>query len=293
LRARRLLPLLVLLGAGCADTGTALPADVRSLSGTAGDAAVLRLAETVLIAGCMHDAGFDYPLDPAAVRDDLRAAPATSAPITSWPEDDEQRAARTGLGPAAEPERRRTDLERYVDGLDPGRRQAFSTALHGDPAAGPSVEVTLPGGATVRQSRAGCGSQAQRRLYGDLDVYLHGRITADNLTPLVVARVTADRSFVAAQGLWRVCMAEHGWPVADQAGLAARVAEIGAEREREAAALAARCNRRAALSATARRLTPAAEQQVRADLAPLLTDLSRREQAALPSARRVLAGEDI
>jgi hypothetical protein len=298
---RRLLPLLLVLpAAGCAySESAALPTDLRPLVASAAEPAVLHLAETVLIARCMAEAGFGYPLDRTAVREELTAPPAAPAPIATWPSDDE-RAAGASPAPAAAPPRRRTDLERYVEALDPVRRQAFTVALRGRPSDEAPVEVALPGDLTVRQSRAGCGSDAQRQLYGDLDAYLRGQVTADNLGPIVVAEVTADPAFAAAHRRWRTCLADRGWPVADQAELTERVTETGRNlspqarerRERDVTVLTARCNRRAALSATARRLTPAAEQRARTRLAPLLTDLSRRQQAALPLARRLLTGTD-
>lgn len=297
---RRLLAFLLVLTAGCAGPVTALPDDIRSLVLTAEAGAVLQLAETVLIARCMRDAGLGYPLDLAAIRQELLAAPTTPAPTFAWPQDDENHATGNDLASAEQPQRPRTDLERHISELDPDRRQAFTLALHGDPTTGPWVHVTLPGGATVRQNPTGCTSQAQRRLYGDLDAYLRARITADNLNPLVLTRVTTDPAFLAAERRWRTCMAQHGWLVAHHGELAARVAETAAtlasgaqaRRRQSAAVLAARCNRQAGLSATARRLTPAADRRIRADLAPLLADLSRREQAALPYARRLLSGED-
>ncbi|PRY32243.1 hypothetical protein CLV70_102454 [Pseudosporangium ferrugineum] len=294
-----LLPFVVLLAGACAGPDEALPADVRSLALGADDAAVLRLAETVLVGRCMRGAGFDYPLDPVELRQELAAPPHPAALDSAWPEDDEKRAAAAGPGAATESPPAPTRLGRYVEGLAPARREAFATALYGYPATGPWVEVTLPSG-TVRQSRAGCRSEALRLLYDDLDAYVRARITKDNINPLVQARVTADPAFTAAQARWRTCMAKRHWAVADPAELTARVAEAGAalppdqraERSRTAAVASARCNRQAGLSATARRLTPAAQRRVRADLRVPLTDLSRREQAALPYARRLLAGED-
>ncbi|KUL25303.1 hypothetical protein ADL15_41000 [Actinoplanes awajinensis subsp. mycoplanecinus] len=296
----RLFLFIVLLAAACGTPQAELPADVRSSARGADDAAVLRLAETVLIGRCMRRAGFDYPLDPAELRNELAAPRPPTSLDSAWPEDDEKRAAAAaGPSTAAVPPPPRTRLNRYVEGLDPARREAFATALYGDPTTGPAVEVTLPSG-TVRQSRAGCRSEVLRRLYGDLDAYVRARISKDNINPLVQARVTTDPAFTAAQARWRTCMTKRHWAVADPAELTARVAETSAtlppdqqaERSRAAAVTSARCNRQASLSATARRLTPAAQRRVLADLSVPLTDLSRREQAALPYARRLLAGED-
>ncbi|WP_306205522.1 hypothetical protein [Actinoplanes sp. RD1] len=305
----RLLLFVVLLAAACgspqvsppaplpASMPAVLPADVRSLARGADDAGALRLAETVLIARCMRRAGFDYSVDAAEVRSELAAPPPPASLDSAWPEDDEKRAAAAAAVPsaAAEPPRPRSTLERYVEGLDPARREAFATALYGDPATGPAVEVPMPSG-TVRQSRAGCRSEALRLLYGDLDAYVRARITKDNLNPLVQARVTADPAFTAALARWRTCMTERHWAVADPAELTARVAALPSDQQaaqsRAAAVTSARCNRQAGLSATARRLAPAARRRILADLSAQLADLSRREQAALPYARRLLAGED-
>ncbi|AEV84959.1 hypothetical protein ACWT_3935 [Actinoplanes sp. SE50] len=297
---RVLLPSIVLLTAACASPHpTLLPADVRSMAQGADGAAVLRLAETILVGRCMRNAGFEYPLDPAEARRELAATPPPASLESAWQDDDEKRAAAGPTSPPPESPQPRTDLDRYVEGLDPGRVQAFTTALYGDQTTGPWVRVEMPIG-TVRQSRAGCQSDAQRRLYGDLDAYLRGRITQDNLNPIIQARVTGDAAFTAAEGRWRTCMAKEHWPVADQAELDTRVAKANEnlppeqqkERSRDAAVLSARCNRQTGLSATARRLIPVAERRVLADLSPQLTDLSRRQQAALPYARRLLDGED-
>jgi len=310
MRARRCLIIAALLAAGCGGAGQpsalapSLPADVRAMAGTADDAAVLELAQSILIARCMTGQGFSYPLDADAARADLSSARAATSTALSWPEDDEANAARDGLAPPQPSRAPVTALENYVRGLDSGRQRAFSLALYGDLRSGSPVSVTLPGreeiqrGEEIQQSTDGCNSQAQRELLGDLEGYLRGRLIADNVGTLAQAKVTAHPAFIAAEHEWRTCMAGQGWPVVDQAELAARVAEAGAtlspdgrsRLERPAAVIAARCNRQSGLSTTGRRLTPAAVREARGDVAPLLADLDRRERTALPHARQLVAG---
>ncbi|WP_328475502.1 hypothetical protein OHA21_19490 [Actinoplanes sp. NBC_00393] len=276
--------------------GPLLPADVRAMASTADAGAVLELAQSVLIAQCMNRRGFSYPLDANAARADL-STPTAGTSAVSWPEDDEAKAARAGLAPAEPASRPSTALETYVRGLSAGRQQAFSLALNGDPRGGSLITVTLPDGQQVQQSRESCNAEALQDLYGDLEGYLRGRITADNVNTIARARVTADPAFISAERRWRACISGHGWTVGDQAELSARVADAGAELvagerrrlERRAAVLAARCNRQGGLSAAGRRLTETAVRAVRAELGSLLDDLSRREQAALPHARQLVA----
>ncbi|MEV6302993.1 hypothetical protein AB0M02_26495 [Actinoplanes sp. NPDC051861] len=211
---------------GCG-TEPLLPAEATVGLATADDGAVLEVAQAALIARCMTSRGFSYPLDPAALRARL-ARPSTS----------------TASAPPREP--------------PSSSAPAFTTALYGDPAAG-VITVTLPSGDRLQQSRDGCNAEAQHALFGDRQAYLRGRLTADNLGPLVHARVIAQPAFAAAERKVRACLDRAGWAVTN------------------------RCDR-----GPIARLTAEKEQEVRAELAPLLSDLTVREQQAARLARRLL-----
>jgi hypothetical protein len=254
---------------------------------------VLQAAELVLIADCMRASGFEYPLESGALDGPAAGSGNTG---TIWPDDDVEAAERDGFpDPPAGADPGSSALSRYVSSLSPARQRKFTLALYGDRTKDPKVEVELPSG-VLSQSRRGCSASAQQTLFGDLDGYLRGRLTADNLSVLVSARVAEDPELVAAESAWRQCVTEGGWPASGLEDLRAQLAQkttgSAAERsrlDRDVATLSARCSRSARLAATGKRVTAAKTEQVRTELHDVLADLDARQSRALEPARRVLA----
>jgi hypothetical protein len=250
------------------------------------DADVLHDAEQSLIRTCMDRAGFRYWTIPAP--------PHTRAELFPYVIDDVVWAARFGFGsdglaPAAAPTGT-TPMDRYLAGLAPARRQAFSDALNG-PQGGAAVVVTLPDGAgAIAHSTTGCVTEAETRLYGDYTTWYEASTASTFIVSMERARVLGDLRYAAALKPWSACMAAAGldYPDPSAASDAFPHAAPPTPAEVRAATAEARCADGTPLARTAAALDTEYLAALPASQLSLLDTCRRLSRAALPGARAVL-----
>ncbi|WP_181787511.1 hypothetical protein [Streptomyces phytophilus] len=218
--------------------------------------ALLDRAEEVLIERCMTRHGFRYRPGPPPAPDELRDFPHVV--------DDPGWARKHGYGGdlLRKAERQRADNPNaaYVRSLRPEDRKSFHTALYGSGMK--AVEVTVPAGGTVSQSRTGCLAEAQGRLYGDFREWFRVRILASSL-PDRGGELRRSPDFRAAVGQWSACMRSRGHPYQSPADIQRKLTGLtkgaGTRRadriEARLATAEAECARSTTLSETVRRLT--------------------------------------
>jgi hypothetical protein len=246
------------------------------------DRPTLDLAEQLLIRECMVRHGFRLWVGEPRPEDEQRTFP--------YVVDDVDWARRHGFGSdlaaAAQALRRNDPNQRYFDGLPPDRRAAALVALNGARPEG--LEARLPSGGVVRRSAEGCRSEAERRLYGDLQAWYRARRVVANLSVVRSGLVLADPAFAAALPAWARCMRGHGYPVDSPSHLRRTVADGTRDAEVAAAVAEATCAADG-LAATARDL----DARHGADLAQRYrSDIDtkhRLELAAAPRARAIVA----
>ncbi|MGJ5760664.1 hypothetical protein [Streptomyces galbus] len=154
-------------------------------------------------------------------------------------------------------ELRRTDAnQRYFRGLPAGRRAAALAAANGSPPL--TVTARAPDGMVYQRSPAGCQSQADATLYGNLQEWFRAKVTADALTEIRHAKVSGDPRFAKALKPWSACMRAAGHPAASPADLRAaagsRTPPLARGEEIALAVTEARCARGSGLAETARAL---------------------------------------
>ncbi|MFE9674793.1 hypothetical protein ACFYO5_11845 [Streptomyces sp. NPDC006259] len=242
--------------AGCGGTRNtdAHPGTTAARPPQLSDAQHLRIADAQqrLIAECMRGKGFRYR-EPA--RPNLEES-RTFGYVT----DDVAWARKHGYGSrirAEEDRARRTNPNlAYRLTLSPPRRAAYDAALDGGTDA-PVLSAELPSGATVRKRVGGCAAAAEERLYGDPATWFRLEKTVDNLQPLYVPKVLADKRFSAAVAAWSRCMRRVGHPFDSPAAVRAAAlrpdetipAGAAFRRERALAVADATCARNTSLKA--------------------------------------------
>ncbi|GAA2207338.1 hypothetical protein GCM10009850_027960 [Nonomuraea monospora] len=275
---------------GCSATAAGPVPDaatVRHEEPTPHDEERLHRAEELLLRDCMRGHGFEtWPTPFRSPVPEYLEFPYAVTDV-AW-------ARRHGYGSDLRDriaELRRTDPNRrYFESLPPDRRAAALVALNGARADG--LQTRLPTGGVVRRSDSSCTSQAERRLYGDLDAWYRAEKITGSLPGLRVAKVTADARFGEAVRRWSGCMREHGhaYSTPAQARSDALRPEGGRAREIRVAVAEATCAAGTGLTATAHRLEGqykrAVEEQYRAALGAK-RDL---QLAALPRAAAIIAG---
>jgi len=268
---------------GCADkqrAAAASPALPRAI--TAQEAKLLDRAKQILVSGCMRRHGFRFWVRPnGAAADVARFA---------YVVDDIRWASRHGYGNViqrGDDSQRRDPNRRYFAKLSPARQQAALRALNGARPEG--LEARLPSGAVARRSDRSCTSEAERRLYGDLQGWFRASTVTDNLFGARAGRVTADAGFVAATQRWSACMraAGHRYVSPLQARAAVTQARLSFSAERRVAVAEATCAQTSGMSATVSRLDrhfrAVVNNEFRADVATA----RRLQLAALPVARTI------
>ncbi|WP_203931603.1 hypothetical protein [Virgisporangium ochraceum] len=262
----------------------------RGTAATApGDAAIdrptLDLAEQLLIRECMARHGFPLWLGEPPPEDEQRMFP--------YVLDDVDWARRHGFGSdiaAAAQDRRRDDPnQRYFDGLPPARRAAALVALNGARPEG--LEARLPSGGVVRRSADGCRSEAERRLYGDLQAWYRARRVVANLSVVRSGMVLADPAYAAALPAWARCMRGHGYAVDSPAHLRRTVVDRARDAEVAAAVAEATCAA-AGLAATARDLDARYDAELAQRYRSDIETKRRLELAADPRARAIVAAAE-
>ncbi|MEV6962466.1 hypothetical protein AB0M97_25410 [Streptomyces sp. NPDC051207] len=246
-------------------------------------------AEQLLIQACMERHGFRTWPTPYEnpVADDTEFPYAVTDP--EW-------AGRHGYG--SDIQRRVGELmrsdpnRRYFGSLSPERRTAAVTALSGPRPVG--LLAKLPGGSVVRRSSAGCVSEAERDLYGDLRTWYTVKKITDNLHGLRVKRVMADEEYERSVKDWSACMRKKGYPYATpgEARASALEAVVGGEGrgdEIRTAVAEARCAADSGLTGTARRLDERYERSISRQYRKEISTRRALEAAALPRATNALS----
>jgi hypothetical protein len=205
-----------------------------------------------LIAQCMRDAGFAYPV---VERPEYTPRPLADLPFGT---DDVAWARIHGFGSAesaAAQERivdaqHRSPMGRYLASLTATQKARFQIVLHGDPNTA-RITAPLPIGGQLFTAAEGCWASAERTLYPDRVAWFRAQAIADALPVLSIRETLRDSRYVAVQVKWSVCMEKAG--VAARTGLndlvssvAERVralpASAGARIERQVAMVSATCS---------------------------------------------------
>ncbi|GII72316.1 hypothetical protein Sme01_47920 [Sphaerisporangium melleum] len=271
--------------------------------GQAGDASVdaarplterekdlLHDAEKLLTRSCMASHGFKMWTFPRRPIPEDRDFP--------YVIDDVRWASRHGYGRDIQARRdqlRTSDPNRrYFDDLPPEQQRRALDALHGSRSAR-RLEVTAPNGLTVGRIDDGCVAQAQKDLYGDLNVWFRVTTVTDALNGIRQRQVIADADFTGAAKRWSTCMRKKGFDYADP--YEARTAFLAPgkatpkEGEIRAAVAEAGCATSSGLSATARSLDQKYGERLRRAYSGEERTRLRLELDGLARARSVVAAE--
>jgi hypothetical protein len=243
---------------------------------TTAEQSLLHNAEQELLRRCMERHGFRYrPVPPMT---GLLRFPYFVSNV-DW-------ARRHGFGLRLAAGLPRSDPNaRYFESLSPKRRVAALAAANGPRPDG--LEAHLPGGGLVRHSDRGCTSEAEARLYGDLERWFRAERVVSALAPLRRERVVAHPRYRSTVAAWSRCMRPRGYRAATPAELRASV--VGRQSEARAAVAEATCARRSGLTATARRLDARFMQKLERSHRSAVTTKRRLELEALPRAQAVVA----
>ncbi|MEV7725109.1 hypothetical protein AB0P15_10295 [Streptomyces sp. NPDC087917] len=258
---------------------------------TTAQARTLARAEQILISRCMVGRGFAYAVTGTAPESEERR-------VFPYAVDDVEWARAHGYGgraDRADAEARLADPnQRYFRGLSPARRAAARTALMGASPVG--LSATTPTGMTLTASAEGCTAGAQRELYGDLPGWFRVKVITMNLRPVRESLVHEDPKYARAVGAWAACMREAGRPYAspDASRQAAATLTEGLPADRAEAtetALAvteATCATGTELARVSRALDRAHGEEVRSRFRDEIALRQRFQNAALPTAERVV-----
>lgn len=90
----------------------------------------------------------------------------------------------------------------------PVQQRLYDQALYGS-AAGPQLQVSVPGEGVVGESASGCYTYAQERLYGNAGDWFGAHSLASLARLTVIGKVEQSRQFQSAVSAWHLCMARH------------------------------------------------------------------------------------
>ncbi|MER6597250.1 hypothetical protein [Streptomyces parvus] len=208
--------------AGRASTPDTVGTDARGRSQgrepTYADRILLRRAEEALVKKCMLEKGFKYWVWHIPTIDELKGGGYVLTNV-GW-------AKEHGYGSRFEKKLLTTQRDdpnhEYVNALARKDRVLYSKALEGDASRG-VVTAELPGGGAVQMPRDGCRSEAEGRLYGDVETWFKAEKAATNLTALYVPDLLKDRRFESALTAWSACMREVGHNYADPPEIRAKL----------------------------------------------------------------------
>ena len=259
----------------------ALPREITSSEGRD-----LYRAERVAERDCMTRLGFQVVLTPDRAPDRARSF--------AFVVDDVAWARRHGYGREFE---RATDAgrasdpnEKYIRGLSPQRRAAALRAYNGDPANG--VTVRLPSGGTIGHSVEGCGSSAERTLYGDYETWYRANKIDQDLVGVSHRRVRQDPEFRTATARWAECAHAAGLPYPTPEALrAALPASAPAATEIRYAVAEATCAGSTGLAQKAADLKQRYLDELRVEHRDAVVTARQRRLDALPIAQTLLASQ--
>lgn len=244
------------------------------------DVQALDFAERMLLAGCMREAGFDYPV----------TARPPSPPDLGYVLTDVEWAQAHGYGGDLRKQIAESDRgdpgRRYFEHLSPARRAAALVAMNGETPDG--LEITTPEGVTLTRNPGSCVSRAQQQLYGDLAAWFTAKSTTDFLDTERVTAVESDAGYRAAAARWSGCMAGSGYRFPDPQRLHSTLpdAEHPMPREREVAMAVteARCAGYSGLGEVAARLDARFAARSRTEYPKEIADYDTLRANALPRA---------
>lgn len=292
-RGRRALAWVTAIAAltatGCAPASAESPAPdpMREVSST--ELALIARAEGIFVEGCMEKHGFKYWPPPPVTPDERHDFP--------YVLDDVGWAHRHGYGSDLVARRERLTKSdpniNYLNSLTPQRRAAASVAFGGNGSS--SVDVKIPGGATIGQSATGCLAESQRTLYGEFPVWVRALAITGNLSQLYRPAVEHDPAFTAAVTSWAACMGDAGLQYASprqiQAALPNLTQGMAAGRtqviERRLAVAEATCAHKSGLAATAKRLDQRHGASVRMQYGKEIRAKRRLQLAAARRAQQI------
>ncbi|GAA3737381.1 hypothetical protein [Salinactinospora qingdaonensis] len=247
---------------------------------------VLHIAEQVLLRDCMRRNGFTYQI------------PTEPPPTTGrfpYVIDDVNWAEEHGYGSDIKSDiarmRKEDPNQRYFHGLPPERKAVALKAANGE--APHEITVENPDGLVLTRNDEGCQSEAERKLYGDLETWFEAKTTVDALESVRHERVITDPRFTEAVRPWAECMRAAGYPYESPARLREELKPIDAalprDEEIRLATAEARCARSSGLAATARDLAREHRRELRHEHRSAITSKTRIQLAALPKARSIVA----
>lgn len=201
--------------------GWPLPADAEpgireAIAALNADSRFLSHASSVLIARCMDEQGFTYPVESLdapvyprdasfglTVEEARRSGYVTQSNILAIPEEDKSYLP-TGAGEA----------------------KAWGQALFGpDDAPVVSIDIPLVRG-EVGSSSVGCLADAQRRLFGSVEAAIRRNMVAGNTFNMAERQAGVDPQKAALDGRWAACMAGAGRPALTEPGRAVAKARV-------------------------------------------------------------------
>jgi hypothetical protein len=214
------------------------------------DAQAMDLAERMLLADCMREAGFDYHA----------GGPVPEHPELGYVLTDAGWARAHGYGSDLERQAAQASRddpgERYFHSLTPSRQAAALAAMNGETPEG--LQVTAPDGVTMSRNPDSCESQAQQHLYGDLAAWFQAQVTMDMVRAQRTSAVLTDAAYHTAAAKWSTCMARDGYRYPDpqrlHSGLPDARHPLPRAREVALAVSEARCATSTGLAAVAKRL---------------------------------------
>lgn len=284
-----LMAILALATAGCTATSTESTSRDPGPELSNAELALIERAEAILVKGCMEKHGFKYWAPPPAISDEGRDFP--------YVVDDVGWAHRHGYGSdlfARQERLRKNDPNtKYLNSLTPERRAAASVAFGGSGTS--SVEVRVPGGATIGQSATGCLAEAQQALYGDFPAWVRAQAITGNLSQLFRPAVERDHRFTAAVESWAGCMSEKSLPYPSPLEIqkalpgltGGQTTEQARVIERRLSVAEATCANKTGLAATTRTLDQRYGDPVRKKYGKEIDAKRRLQRAALERARDI------
>jgi hypothetical protein len=186
--------------------------------------------------------------------------------------------------------------QRYFRSLPAKRRTAALTAANGTRPL--KVTAKAPDGMLFQRSPEGCQSEADRKLYGDLQKWFQAKVTFDTLTEIRRSRVVADPRFGKAVKPWAACMraAGHSYssPVQLRESLAPSNQQLSRKKEIRLAVAEADCAVSSGLAGKAAALDREYDGKLRKQYHSDVETRRRLQLTALPRARSITrtAGTD-
>ncbi|MEV7297720.1 hypothetical protein AB0N79_39930 [Streptomyces microflavus] len=232
---------------------------LRELTETEQD--LLHAAEQILLQECMRGRGFVYQ--------PVSRQPVPDVKIFPYIIDDPAWARRHGYGSDIERQLKKVRDEdvnqHYFQSLPENRKAPAIAAANGDRPQG--LTARAPDGTEITRSSQGCQSQAQRKLYLNLESWFQARVTVDALPALRGRKVLADVKYKNAVRVWASCMHEAGHEFKDPGALRAALPPperpLPRSKEIALAIIEVKCGQSSGLASVSRRLDRKYDRQLK------------------------------